>query len=69
MALTNQQLIDKALPEFKGEIRANNRLVFQLTFHAPSKNQAKAHWKQVVAQHINLYDYADKISIKFKEIK
>jgi hypothetical protein len=69
MALTNQQLNDRSLPHFEGEIRANGRTVFSLTFHAPSKNQAKDHWKDVVARHIGLYDWADKVTVKFKELK
>jgi hypothetical protein len=69
MALTNQQLSDTSTPKFLGVIDADKWYHYDLTFHAPSMNAAKAHWKTIVNQQMGLIADAKKIKIKFKEIK
>jgi len=69
MALSNTQLSDISTPKFFGEINADKWYHFDLTFHAPSKSAAKAHWKTIVNQQMSLISGCKKIKIKFKEVK
>ena len=69
MKLSNRQLNDSSTPNFFGQIIADTWYKYELTFHAPSKNAAKDHWKVIVNEQMSLISGCKKIKIKFKQVK